>query len=90
MPFFYILYSPSLDSYYIGHTAGSVSDRLEKHLSKHQGYTSKAKDWQVVYTEVYSDKLLAYAREREVKSWKSKIRLQALMELDSADSEHPA
>ncbi|WP_338063644.1 GIY-YIG nuclease family protein [Algoriphagus faecimaris] len=38
----------------------------------HIKITSRAKDWRLVYSEVYSNKSEAYARERLVKSWKSK------------------
>ena len=51
---FYILYSSSLDRYYIGHTGEDVEERLRKHLTHHKGYTSKAQDWQIVYTEKYA------------------------------------
>ena len=46
----YILYSTSIDSYYIG-VSGDIEKRLKKHLSNHKGYTSRAKDWEVKYTE---------------------------------------
>ena len=83
---FYILYSNTLDKYYIGHTCDSMEERLAKHLSNHRGYTAKAKDWQLVYSETFATKEEAYSREREVKKWKSKKRIGALL---SKGSEHP-
>jgi len=80
MNYFYILFSEILDSYYIGHTSESIEERLRKHLSNHSGYTSKAKDWMIVYFEEYESKSLAYKRELEVKKWKSKIRIKKLIE----------
>jgi putative endonuclease len=47
---FYILYSQSLDRYYIGYCQ-NLQARLDRHLSNHKGFTAKAKDWIVVYTE---------------------------------------
>ena len=76
---FYILYSAKLDRYYLGHTGEELSVRLRKHLSSHGGYTSRAKDWVMKYSERYSDKAAAYAREREVKSWKSRERIEWLI-----------
>jgi hypothetical protein len=49
----YILYSVSLDRYYIGYTSTEVEVRLGKHMAKHKGFTSKADDWIVKYFETY-------------------------------------
>ncbi|MBX2980766.1 MAG: GIY-YIG nuclease family protein [Flavobacteriales bacterium] len=65
---FYILFSQQLDRYYIGHTTEHIEERLRKHLANHQSWTSRAKDWQLVYSEVHPDKSAAYQREREVKA----------------------
>ena len=75
----YILYYKNLDRYYIGHTTESIDERLRKHLASHSGFTSKAKDWIVVYTENYADKSQAYRRELQIKNWKSKTRIQNLV-----------
>jgi len=80
----YILHSESLDKFYIGHTEDEVESRLKKHLTNHRGFTSKVKDWRIVYTEKFENKSLAYARERQVKSWKSRQRIVQLV-----GSEHP-
>jgi putative endonuclease len=84
--YFYIIYSQQLDKYYIGHTS-DIEERLRKHNSNHKGFTGKANDWAVVYTEIYPTKELAYAREREVKKWKSKVRITKLIMRNG--SEHP-
>lgn len=65
MFYFYILFSKFLDKYYIGHTSETLEERLRKHLSKHSGFTSNAKDWEVVYFEIFDDKSTAYKRELE-------------------------
>ena len=75
----YILYSNDADKYYIGHTGESINERLRKHLSNHRGFTAKFKDWKILYSEVYDTKEKAFAREREIKNWKSKIRIQNLI-----------
>jgi len=76
---FYILYSSIRDCYYIGHTGDVIEERLRKHNSKHKGFTGKVGDWQIVYTEFYYRKEDAYRREREVKGWKSRIKIQNLI-----------
>ena len=69
---FYIIYSPSLDQFYLGHTGVNLAERLRRHNSNHKGFTGKAKDWVVVHTEIFLTKSEAYARERQVKGWKSR------------------
>ncbi|CAA9196842.1 hypothetical protein FLA105534_01355 [Flavobacterium bizetiae] len=79
MNFFYILYSSTLNQYYIGHTSEGLDERLRKHLSNHSGFTGKAKDWIVIYFEEFETKSLAYKRELEVKKWKSRVRVEKLI-----------
>jgi putative endonuclease len=69
--YFYIIFSVSLDKYYIGHTS-DLSERLRKHNSSHKGFTGKVNDWSYVYTESYQSKNETYQRERQVKSWKNR------------------
>ena len=79
MYYLYILYSQTLDKYYIGHTS-DLEGRLRRHLSNHKGFTGKKSDWKIVYTETYSDKTKAYQREREIKSWKSRKKIKELIQ----------
>jgi putative endonuclease len=50
-----------------------VNQRLRRHLSDHKGFTAKAKDWVVVYSECFDS--LPAARKREIRNttvyWKS-------------------
>jgi putative endonuclease len=77
---FYILYSTTLDRYYIGHSCDSLENRLRQHLYEHAGFTGKAKDWKLVYHEVFPLKSAAYARERQVKRWKNRLLVERLIE----------
>ena len=77
--YFYILYSKTLDRFYIGHTCDNLEQRLRRHLSNHKGFTGKVPDWEIVYYETFPDKLLAYARERQVKGWKSRKKIMELI-----------
>ena len=79
MYFCYILYSKSIDHFYIGHTGEDPHERLRKHLSDHKGFTSRAKDWIIVYSETFPDKKAAYKRGLEIKSWKSKKKIVQLI-----------
>ena len=76
---FYILYSPKRNRYYIGYTGELLEERLRKHNSDHNGYTGGVGDWSIRYTEVFASKSMAYSREREVKSWRSRTRVEELI-----------
>ena len=75
----YILFSKSLDTYYIGFTGNRVTTRLAKHLAGHKGFTAKTKDWEIAYIEQYNTKSEAMQREKQLKAWKSKIRIKELI-----------
>ncbi len=75
----YILYSRHLDRYYIGSSSQTPEERLQKHLLHHRGFTGRAKDWVLVYTEIYNAKSDAYRRERLLKSWKSRKQIEELI-----------
>jgi putative endonuclease len=77
--FVYILYSKVLNKYYVGHSGSSISERLEKHLSNHKGFTANAKDWQLVYTESFATKSEAYQREVQIKKRKSRKYIEELI-----------
>jgi putative endonuclease len=79
MYFVYLLYSKKLDQYYIGFTSTLVEERLNKHLSNHKGFTSRAKDWVVVFKESHQNKEDALRREKEIKNWKSRIKIEILL-----------
>ena len=76
---FYILFSRSKDRFYIGHTCEGLAERLRKHNSNHKGFTGGLADWEVVYYEEHINKTSAYQRERIVKSWKSRKKIEELM-----------
>ncbi len=75
----YILYSKDLDKYYIGYTSTSVEERLKKHNTSHKGFTGRSNDWKVVYSERFETKREAYARERQIKSKKSRTYIEQLI-----------
>ena len=77
--YLYILYSATKNRYYIGHTGDDLPERLRRHNSHHKGFTGQIGDWTIVYTEVYKTKELAYKREREIKAWKSRTRIEKLV-----------
>jgi putative endonuclease len=77
-----ILYSKILDKFYIGYTGEDVRIRLSKHLSNHNGFTGKAKDWLLVYEGTFNSKQEAMQREKQIKGWKSRIKIQQLSSVE--------
>ncbi len=85
----YILYSPSLNKFYIGHTGDSLTNRLRKHNSNHKGFTGQKADWSIVHKEMFDNKDQALAREKEIKAWKSRVMIQKLLERYTKNLKHP-
>ena len=69
--FVYIIYSSSLDKYYIGYTT-DLTKRLNEHNTGVSVYTSKASDWVLKYQDSFPERELAMKREKEIKSKKSR------------------
>ncbi|GAA5037681.1 hypothetical protein GCM10011506_36350 [Marivirga lumbricoides] len=76
---FYILYSEKLQQYYYGYSCDDLSERIRKHNSNHKGFTGKTNDWQLVYKEEYATKTEAFKRELQIKKWKSRKRVESLI-----------
>lgn len=81
----YILFSDSIQKYYIGYTGEDPKERLAKHLANHRGFTARAKDWKIVYTEVFASKAEALQREKQIKHWKSNVRITELIHRSSTE-----
>jgi putative endonuclease len=67
----YILFSSSLDQFYIGQTA-NLAARLRSHLDGLTPETSRAKDWQVIFLQRAESRGAAMKLEAQIK--KSKTR----------------
>jgi putative endonuclease len=75
MYYCYLLYSESLDRYYIGSTILPPEDRLENHLFEYYGktkFTAKVKDWELFYFIECETKEQAIKIEKHLKRMKSK------------------
>jgi putative endonuclease len=82
----YILFSVTLNKYYIGYTSDLV-ERLRKHNSNHKGFTGGIGDWEIKYQEEKNTKEEAMKREKEIKAWKSRNMNERL--IAQYGSEHP-
>ena len=74
----YILFSETKNRFYIGFTS-DMEQRIMRHNQKSKGFTGYVNDWKIVYTEKYNSKEEAYTREQQIKSWKSRIKIQKLI-----------
>ena len=74
----YILYSVTVDKFYIGYTS-NLEERIIRHNQKSKGFTGKLKDWELKYHEVFSNKHEAMIREKQIKNWKSRIKILELI-----------
>jgi putative endonuclease len=74
----YILFSESKNRFYIGFTS-NLEDRIIRHNQKSKGFTGNVNDWKVVYIENYNTKEEAQKRELQIKSWKSSVKIKALI-----------
>ena len=75
----YILFSENKNRFYIGFTS-NLEERVIRHNQKSKGFTGNVNDWKVVYTENYETKEIAHKRELQIKSWKSRIKIQKLIQ----------
>ncbi|UKT66188.1 GIY-YIG nuclease family protein [Pedobacter mucosus] len=82
----YILYSKIRDRYYIGST-GNLINRLKKHNSNHPGFTGHTGDWFFVWQQSFTNQRDAAKRERQIKSWKSRIIIEKLIEVAHSQTE---
>jgi putative endonuclease len=76
----YILYSLSIDKYYIGYT-NDLERRLTEHNRKKGKFTDIGIPWKLVYTETFELKNLAKDREQFLKAKKSRKFIEELIAL---------
>ncbi|MFW5872631.1 MAG: GIY-YIG nuclease family protein [bacterium] len=79
MPYYtYILYSESLNRYYIG-SSENPEKRLERHNARATVSTRGGRPWKVVYKEQYDSRKEAISRENFIKRMKSRKFIQSLI-----------
>jgi putative endonuclease len=75
----YILKSTSNGRYYIGHT-NDINSRLHRHNSGMVTATKNKGPWIIVYFETYKTKTEANKRELYIKSMKSRVFIEKLIQ----------
>jgi putative endonuclease len=80
--YLYILKSKINERFYIGTTA-DLDDRVKRHNEGRSKSTKSGRPWEVVYTEEFGNRSEALARERQLKKWKSRKRIEELIKRKS-------
>ena len=78
----YIIFSQSLNKFYIGACQNSLEDRITKHNNHEYGnhrFTAAANDWKLFLQIDTKDYAHAVRIERKIKSMKSRIYIQNLI-----------
>ena len=76
--FLYILQSESTGRYYVGQTQ-DVSKRLAYHNANYSKSLKNRGPWRLLYSEEYPTRAAAMHRERQIKSWKDRALIEALV-----------
>ena len=79
MFFTYIIYSPSIDAYYIG-SSGQLEDRLYRHNHSGSKSTKKANDWELKFARPFATMAEAVQYEYLIKRKKSRRYIEWLIE----------
>ena len=78
--------------FYVGHTA-DLATRLGSHNAEGASegkYTRKNGPWVLVYQETWPSRGEAMMREREIKAWKSAVRIRELISGAGGSWQSPA
>jgi putative endonuclease len=81
MFFVYVLRSLASGLFYVGHTE-DLRQRIREHCEGCSHYTRSRGPWQLVFVETFLSRSDAMARERQIKSRKSKKYIERLIESD--------
>lgn len=77
--YFYVLESfKKADLYYTG-SCVNIESRVADHNRGNTTFTKKFIPWKLIYVEEYATLKEARQRERQIKKWKNKERIKALI-----------
>jgi putative endonuclease len=74
----YIIYSPSLDKYYVGYSF-DLNTRLRQHNSGISTFTSKANDWVLKFSTMFPSRIAAREWESMIKKKKSRKYIEFII-----------
>lgn len=83
MKFFtYILHNATIDRFYIGYTS-NLDNRIREHnKQKHSTKFTRKQigSWELKHSEEFDSRTDAIRREKEIKGWKSKVKIKDLIQ----------
>ncbi|HOO10877.1 MAG TPA: GIY-YIG nuclease family protein [Cyclobacteriaceae bacterium] len=74
----YVLYSEAFNKIYIGHTSKLEARILSHNVLGTKGWTIRFRPWKLVYSEQFSSKKEAMAREKQLKSAQGRKFIRSL------------
>jgi len=74
----YIIYSKTLNKYYVG-SCQDINKRIDDHLNSRSKFTKSAKDWEIKYFETFLTRSEACKRELQIKKMKSRKYIEDLI-----------
>ena len=77
MFFIYILYSNTINKFYVGQTI-DINKRLQRHNLKMVPSTKNGIPWKLIYSEKYSTRSEAMLKEKQIKKRGAKRFLESL------------
>ena len=76
----YILFSPRLDNYYVGHSQ-NIEERINNYHNVGKAkYTKRGIPWRLVYSKAFDTRADAMKHEREIKLRKSRRFIEKLVQ----------
>jgi len=81
----YILFSVSRDVYYVGFTGNSLKERIREHNTNHAGLKGYIGEWMLMHFETFNTKADAESRAIQINKWKSRKRIEQLINSDVLD-----
>jgi putative endonuclease len=81
----YIIFSASLNKFYVGATE-DLTRRLQEHNTGRSPYTKTGHPWQLVWSKKYTSRSEALAEERKIKAKKSRKYIEWLISTTPRDN----
>ena len=76
--YLYILFSDSIDRYYIG-TSHDPNMRLQYHNNSNKGWTKRGRPWKLVFSKEFENKTDALRRESKLKGIKRRSVIESII-----------
>ena len=83
----YILYSISVDRYYVGQSS-NLENQLKRHNQGKSKHTKSGIPWTLMYKESFETRSEAMAREKKIKSAKNREYLRRIIHTSQNELNH--